>query len=189
MISGTTGPSVPIPSHPGFASGRYIDIAELNGPVRPSLGPSSAATAGRVYYFPFKLTQPMSISEVHLQITTGGGNLRIGIYANSYSTCKPTGSPLIDSGVIDVSGTGDKSAAFVITLQPGWYWVALHTSGTPAWNGYSAGGLQMIGSSTAADATQYEGWIETKAFGALAAPGTLTEFASVTTARVQFKIA
>lgn len=187
MISGTTGPSSMIPSHPGFRTGRYYEIGEMNGVVRPLLAASTAAVANRVVYFPVKVDQPMSISEVHLQITTGGGNLRVGLYANANG--QPTGSPLIDSGVIDVSGTGDKSAAFVITLQPGWYWVALHTSSTPVWNGYSAGGVQMVGASTAADATHYEGWIETKAFGALAAPGTLTEYSSPGTARVQFKIA
>lgn len=62
-----------------------------------------ALTAGRDYYFPWVTPVPIIIDQLASEVTTsGGGNMRIGIYAMD-TDWQPVGAPLADSGDIAVT--------------------------------------------------------------------------------------
>lgn len=180
--------------HPGLVSGTtYGFFEELSGTFRPTLQASGVLTAGRVYYYPFRCGQTITPSSVYLEITTAvaASNMRLGIYANSNGV--PAGSPLWDSGDVATATTGNKTASISnVTLVAGnWYWLAVHNSAAIAFQSFNGGTHAGIGFSSAGSATLYGCWIETKSYGALAAPGTLAFSATPTSGlppRAQFLI-
>jgi hypothetical protein len=128
-----------------------------------------ALTANRQYMVPFRVTEAWSPNRIGISVTIGStGNARLGIY-NGNAT-HPTGTPIYDSGLVDVGSAAPALEAVIsgLTLQPGVYWLALNCNSTPtvvAELSSSAGGMTR--------------WFN---FGrdAITSPATVLYFATVT---------
>lgn len=191
--------------HPGFITGCYYDIGDMLGQQRPLISTSGALSPnanGTVWYFPFPLTQKLvsgnnfTVTELDLYVRTAVAlsDFRLGIYAHDKTTGKPTGAPLVDSGSIASTSTGNKaSGAISCTLTIGnWYWLAFYTKYAIAVDSFNGGAFPSLGATTAGDTTIYGCWYEnTGSYGALPTVGSLTRtaFGSFSTpARIQMKV-
>jgi hypothetical protein len=106
----------------------------------------------------------------------GSGNLRVGIYSNN------NGAPdslIVDSGSLPVTGTGSNisvDAVISVTLQPGLYWIAAVSQGSPttnSWRGTAATVNHTEGLPSSNNAVNaLVGFQQTGVSGAL--PGTAT---------------
>lgn len=177
-------------AHQGMNAGDVYEAGDFYGLMRPLLLSGTAITANKLYLVPFRCEQTITLTQVGLEVTTniGGSNMRIGFWANDYSTGKPTGAALYDSGDISTATTGSKSASCTITLTAGnWYWWGFVSSGAIGVKAYNGGGIPLIGAATFADATNYNAWRMDHTFGALPTIGTLTRD-SISAPRWQVKL-
>ena len=83
---------------------------------------NNTQSAGWLRYIPIFVGQPTTYDQIHIVVSTlGAGNVRVGLYTWNNGGL---GNLIEDFGLIDVSGTGQRSLAIDITLQPGYYWLA-----------------------------------------------------------------
>lgn len=141
-------------------------------------------TANRVYYLPFSLPGA-AIDTIAVNVGTGAGNARIGLYYNVYGTGLP-GGLIVDAGQIDVSGTGLVSVVLpsVLTMPMDWFWAAAVFDSTPTMVCGVATNAAILGSSSTTSSTR--ALMATLTFGALPATATLTTPSLTTTAPALF---
>lgn len=104
------------------------------GPVNSSLLTSSTGpTVNTLYGMPFVVSTTTKFDTIECEVTTGGAssNIRLGLYRDTGNVYP--GALIFDSGNLDSSTTGAKSAtitAALQTLQPGLYWLTYENSAT-----------------------------------------------------------
>lgn len=109
------------------ATGRWFFPTRATGDL---LTATHATTADRLYYLPFTPDRNVTIVALGFNVTVSGGTLaRMGIYSDSNGV---PGDLLVETGDMDPSTTGDKTAAisYAVTNGTG-YWVAMAFDGTP----------------------------------------------------------
>lgn len=81
---------------------------------------SNTLTANRIYAFPFRASESMTLDRMGVRVTTSAaGNLRLGIYALDGNNLPS--SLTLDAGTVSVSSTGIKTATINQLLTPGLY--------------------------------------------------------------------
>lgn len=121
--------------HPGFASGRYYMTAH-------TAISAVAAVADVLYWVPLFLPTRETITEIGLEVTTAAaGSIRLGIYTSRVGfPYQPIGDlfndadPTLGEGTVDTGTTGVKTIAISRLLDPGLYWMAVHSSAAPTLN-------------------------------------------------------
>lgn len=91
----------------------------------------SNATADRLEYAPFRVTETMTFDRIAAEVTTGAANgvLRLGIYNGANG--RPT-TRVLDAGTVDGSTTGFKAITISQQLTPGLYFLACAAQGSNA---------------------------------------------------------
>lgn len=94
-----------------------------------TLASGLAVTTNTIYFIPFELRAPVTMSDLAARITTGsaGNNCKLGIYAASATTAYPTGNALAVTGNISTTSTGNVSADITgadVAFTIGRYWAA-----------------------------------------------------------------
>lgn len=118
--------------HPGYVSARWYTPF-----YRGRSNNGAASSSGTIYYHPIYITRAITISDLGCSISnaSAGGNVKLAIYANDPSTCRPTGTPLAETGNISTTSTGLVSADITganVTLAAGMYWGAFWMDNTTA---------------------------------------------------------
>lgn len=145
-------------AHPGFVAGRWYTAGSgtiVNG--------TSVAQQNIINLAPFYLSQPVTISDLGVRVTTAAAssNVQLAIYSSDPTTHKPTGNALAVTGNIVSTSTGALSADITganVTLAPGLYWMAsnMDTSAVQLQGAYSTNQAiyaSLIGSTTLANIT------------------------------------
>jgi hypothetical protein len=152
-VASTAGGGSGVAHHPGYVSGRWYPAA-----VGAAAAASNVLAANTITYFPFIPETNVTISDVGVRVTIAGANMLIGIFASDATTKRATGNPLGYTANIDISTTGDKTAALNtnVALTAGTlYWFGFATDTTAA-SCTCLGSLfnvvpYLMGSTTAAD--------------------------------------
>jgi hypothetical protein len=104
---------------------------------------ATTTSANNLDAFPIIVPVEQAFDRIGVNVvSTPAGKLRLGIYADNNG--KP-GSRILDSGEIDVSSTGLKTATINITLEPGLYWLVKVQDNTPGLSGLNATDMFTIG--------------------------------------------
>jgi hypothetical protein len=91
-------------------------------------GTTIAVTAGRCYFVPFPVLQPITVTALGIEVSTAAtGTAEVAIY-NSDGTSRRPGTRLAYVAGLSTGATGVVSGAVSVTLQPGIYWAALRCS-------------------------------------------------------------
>lgn len=137
---------------------------------------TTAGAVGNVYYFPFYVNWPITITNWQFEVTTGpasDANVRIGIYAAD-GDMQPTGAPLYDSGstAVATAFTGTKSATGLsVALPPGRYLIAWNLDVALTYRTFFAAGTPIAtGMGASPLITRFLG---VQAYGAFPNPGTV----------------
>jgi hypothetical protein len=123
-----------IPAAPVAANWCLLDEDAAQSP-NTTTGALSAID--RVIYAPFRLRRRITISDLGIFIGVGDAAkaFALAIYAHSYSTGRPSGTPLAATGDISTTSTNYQSADITgsnVTLDPGIYWTAIWGNTTTA---------------------------------------------------------
>lgn len=107
--------------HPGYIAGQTYSTWE------GSIANTAVAVADTIYFYPFRLREPLTIVNGNAYVVTGGAGsaMKAAIYANSPISMRPVGAPLVkdDTGVATATSATRVSLAFgAYTFVPGWYW-------------------------------------------------------------------
>lgn len=156
-VSGSKPSSRALGLHPGYISGRtYATV--------PGMSPTGAAVPAVdvVYLYPFQILSRVAVASLRIRVTSAGtgSSAKGAIWANSFTSMRPLGAPLLvdNTGVVTTAGNADASLAASGTLNPGIYWAGTKHTGTlpqtlsiPANNTWVA---FMVGLATAGGAAQ-----------------------------------
>lgn len=109
--------------------------------------------ANRIYYFPFKVDAPITITKAAIRVDTlaTAGKGLIGCYAST-GALQPTGASLLTSGELDTSSTGLKqTTGLSAVLTPGIYLASFQASVTVVLTcaSYGVPGLMQLGTGMA----------------------------------------
>jgi hypothetical protein len=144
-------------------------IDALGGPVRVAgnwyfpesyagtLAAGVSVTANIIFYTPFVLERPITVSDLGVRITTlaAGGNVKLAIYANSAAN-RPTGTPLAETASITtasaVNVSADIAGANVTLAANTLYWAAFWADGT-------AGGTVILQAQATANISNYSRFV------------------------------
>lgn len=115
-------------NHFGYVSGRHYYVDRGYG-----ANGSALASANRIYFYPFMVQRPVTISAVGARIVSGNaaGNMAFAVYAAHASTRLPTGNPLGNTGSQSTASAGRFTPALGanLALVPGVaYWAAINVS-------------------------------------------------------------
>lgn len=93
---------------------------------------SQALTANTLYLVPLPLPERRTITSLAVKVTAGavGSSVRLGVYNNDGDEGGP-GTLAIDGGAIATNTPGLKALTTSVLLEPGLYWGAIWSSGTP----------------------------------------------------------
>jgi len=110
-------------------------------------------TANRIYYFPFKVDAPITITKAAIRVDTLAalGKGLIGCYAST-GALQPTGASLLTSGELATSSTGLKqTTGLSAVLTPGIYLASFQASVTVVLTcaSYGVAGLMQLGTGMA----------------------------------------
>jgi hypothetical protein len=109
-------------------------------------GTTITVTSGRCYFVPFPVLQPITVTDLGIEVSTAAtGTAEVAIYAAD-GTSKRPGTRLAYVSGLSTGATGVVSGAVSVTLQPGLYWAALRCSAAPTLRG--AAGAFGFGIST-----------------------------------------
>lgn len=115
--------------HPGYGSGNFSVMWE--GVV---VGNVAMAAVDIVYLYPFRVYSPIVITSLFQRVETAGAGsaVKSAVWANNYSTARPTGLPMLGQNAgFDTTTTGIKTAAISsVQLLPGIYWAGSKATGT-----------------------------------------------------------
>jgi len=90
--------------------------------------------------WPARFNHFTTVSKAYVEVTTAAGTkMRIGIYTDGGGASFRPGKLLAETGDIDTSTTGVKSATLSATvfLRPGWYWLGFIADGDPTLRTFS----------------------------------------------------
>lgn len=137
------------PLTPLFAAPRINTYVAGNW-INPFVGAQAAASGGLTLnvmrFMPFFVWRDCTFTDLGGRITTGvaANNIQCAVYANNPATCRPTSTPLGNTGNIDATSAAMVSAAITQgsgVLRAGQlYWAAVNTSSST---------IQMLGSASA----------------------------------------
>lgn len=119
--------------------GLFRPVPKVTGKVYPinvgRLTSAAIPAVDTIYFAPFFMPDTFTMTAAKLRVGTGGAGSSIkgGIWANSPISNRPLGAPLIvDNTGVATTGTGvTVSLALAGTLNPGFYWFGVKTTGTP----------------------------------------------------------
>jgi hypothetical protein len=182
---------------PGYIVGNwYLPFGGQNALIT-GVAPGS----GTIKLYPAYIKQKITIDTLGLRITTlsVGGNVQIAIYANNYTTGKPTGNALISTASMSTASAVNVNSAASLQLNPGLYWFATNsdnaTSAYTSFNTSSSYISSIIGSTTQSNTLGngqgYAGLSVSQTFGTWPdlTAGSFTEStANQTMPVVQFKV-
>jgi len=98
-------------------------------------GTTIAVTSGRCYFVPFIVLQPITVTDLGIEVSTAAtGTAEVAIYAADGTSRRP-GTRLAYVSGLSTGATGVVSGAVSVTLQPGAYWAALRCSAGPTLRG------------------------------------------------------
>ena len=120
------GWAAPSQNQPGTVSGGAQNWS-IPASVITALGSAQVLTANLVYYTPFVVFDPITLTSIAAEVTTlfAASNIRLGIYATT-NAGQPTGAAVYDSGSLSSATTGVKSVTGLTTaLAPGRYVTAI----------------------------------------------------------------
>lgn len=175
--------SVKAATTPGLRASRYY------GSFPAAAVTTFTLVANRLYYFPMFVPDATTFTRIGINVTTGAaGNARLGIYNNTNGV--PSGAPLLDAGVVDVSTTGEKEIVISQALPVGWHWLAVVSDVAPtltAENLATAVLLCNVGSlsGSAGNVTHVH---QAFTFGALPTPSSITGANLTTPPRVWLRL-
>lgn len=147
-----------------IARGAYVDNAYYL--LTKANGTQSTTTvttiANTIVFWLVEVLEPCTVDGLFIYVNTGAASARwrLGLYACSPTTGKPTGNVIVQDGEIDASiGSTYKTDSFTASsvLAPGYYWAALASnSNTTAYRISSATQIDM--GSTAATNNNNGSW-------------------------------
>lgn len=109
-------------AHPGYVSGR---VYGAQGMARTTN--SASFYTGYMWIVPVYVRAAVAITKLGMYVFTGStANGRLGLYQNADGL--PT--TLLASGEVVLTSAGWKFATVSVTVDDGWYWLALTLSGT-----------------------------------------------------------
>lgn len=115
--------------HPGYGSGNFSVMWE--GGV---VGNVAMAAVDIVYLYPFRIYAPLTIRTLYQRVETlgAGSAVKSAVWANNYSTGRPTGLPLLGQNAgFDTTTNGIKPAPISsVRLEAGVYWGGSKATGT-----------------------------------------------------------
>jgi len=128
-VSGGKPSSRSIGLHPGYVASRIYATV-------PSMAPTAAAVPAVdvIYLYPFQIFARVAVTALRIRVQTGGAGSsgKGAIWANSYTSMRPLGAPLLvdNTGVATTASTADAVLAASGTLNPGIYWAGTKFTGT-----------------------------------------------------------
>lgn len=131
-------------------------------------------TAGNMRAVPFMSGSGGTLDRLGIEVTTAvAGNMRIGIYGNTSDTYLYPASLLVDSGNLDTSTTGMKTAVINVTLNANsLYWFVILNDAAPSIRYLGNGCAMLLGVGSTIGATMFGHLSVAQTFGAL--PATFT---------------
>ncbi len=132
-------------------------------------------TASNMRAVPFMSGRGGTLDRVGIEVTTAvAGNMRIGIYDNTSDTYLYPNNLLVDSGNLDTSTTGMKTAIINLALNPNsLYWFVILNDAAPSIRYITGGGCAiLLGVGSVIGATMSGFLMVSQVFGAL--PATFT---------------
>lgn len=115
-------------------------------PFGYNLGAGGAVVAGNIRLHPLVIPRTCTVDSLGVRITTlaASGNIQLALYANNYTTGRPTGNALSSTASISTGSTGLGSAAMAasVPITPGIYWAGMNADA-------SAGGVAVLNAHTA----------------------------------------
>lgn len=187
--------SLAVNTNPAYVLDRWHNAGGEFGSV--ALGPSGLN--GRITFYPHFIRERTTITALGVRVAaTNAGNVQAAIYANDFTTMRPTGAALASTASMSTASAANVSADVNITLEPGLYWFGTNIDNAVATLiGYSgAAGMvsSLIGSDTQAGAlgnqTAFSCLQVTQAFGTwpTVTAATFTPVTGQVTPIVQYKI-
>lgn len=129
-------------SLPRRKSGEYFCLTSNGGTITTVAGANN-----RLDFWPFSVQEPLTIDNIHCEVTTGVASAlaRISIYVAS--TGENPDTEIDSSGDLDCSTTGAKNWAIgSFTFLPGFdYWIAFHTALTATYRAIASAALPVFG--------------------------------------------
>ena len=140
-----------------------------------SVALTNTRSADEVVYTPWITKVPIVIDQIKFEVTTAvAGNARVGIYAAD-ADWQPISKPLVDSGDIDTSTTGEKVYGISpsgVYLPPGRYLSVLNCSAAPTLRYFRGSpAANSVGSTLGASSVVGE-LVSSQTYGAFPNPGT-----------------
>jgi len=113
--------------HPGIITGKYYGSPDLL-----DVWTTQAVTANRLYAILLYISRRTLINRIGCEVTAAvaGSQVRLGLYSVDSNGGEP-GNLIVDGGVALTATTGLKEVIVSVNLNPGWYYIAMATSGTP----------------------------------------------------------
>lgn len=107
--------------HPGYITGNWYLPAGIQ-----AASAGSAPGAGSIRLYPAYIKERITLGALGLRVTTVGaaGNIQAAIYANNFSTGRPTGAALVTTASMSTASAASINAAASVQLEPGFYWFA-----------------------------------------------------------------
>ena len=130
-INSTTG------VHGGLSTFQTAPIGGFYGIPGCNFGSNSrqhaTVTASKIYYMPFKVDKPITISELALGVYTAAASAKIRISIYNATTTLAPGTLILDAGEVDCSTVGKKAISGLTTVLPaGLYLFRIHTNASCA---------------------------------------------------------
>lgn len=126
---------LPIPMPPGVSDFVVPNMVSATAAGTLALGANTA------YWFPFVVTHALTITGIAINVTTAAaGSVTVGIYASN-SALQPEARLYLSAGM-NTGTAGVKQLSVSWALQPGIYWLALHSTGTATVRALAVGGAR-----------------------------------------------
>lgn len=150
-------PGLPRPAIPGNT--HYVIPYAVGSLALTTL----AATSNAARFYPFAIYQRVRITSVAINVSTAGaGQAHVGIYSSNPANRYAPSNRLYLSSNMDTDTTGTKVVSGLNwTLDPGIYWIALWTSGTPTLRAVAIGNMFHLSVNIAGNNASNSGAIAT----------------------------
>jgi hypothetical protein len=161
----------------GFANNGYASSRYYFGGIRNSSGGNFAVTANRLYFKPFVVGATATFTKVGINVTTGAGNARLGIY--NMADGAPT-TLVLDCGTVSTASTGEKEVTISQSLTAGVYAIAAVFDNTPniSYSSDESFSAHFVGSDSFTGSANGGGYVA-HTYGALPTPFGSTTYAAV----------
>lgn len=161
MISVAGSEPLPVPAHyPPLREAWYVANYSHTSST------TTAMTADRLYFTPQFLPYPVKLDAVYIEVTSGAGNARVGIYRESGGL---PGDLIADLGEQSISAAGLYAFPAGLELPAGWYFTAAVFSSTPSMRTGPSGPTSMHSGlgTTAVSTISAQGLYVSHTYGAL----------------------